>query len=97
MPKNVPLELQKTQLIGVMVTKNEHIRFKTEAVKGNTTISDLMLSGVEKEILFRELKRKYETAFVLTSVTSLDTEAIIRQMVEQKEKIAKEFIKRIMF
>ena len=77
----------KTQMIGVMVTQNYHKRLKDKAVDLKTTITDLMLSGVEKEILFRELEEKYSDNYVLTDDDAYDTKAMTR--LAAREKIIK--------
>ena len=86
-----------TRMLGINISDEDHDKLRIAASKYNTTMTDIVMAGIDKEILFRELQQKYSEDHVSLDDESFDTEAMIRQMVEQKEKIATEFIKRVIF
>lgn len=85
-----------TKLVGVNVPDDQHKKLMKAASKHNTTVTTIVLAGIDKELLFRELEDKYSDDYVLTDDNAYDTKAMIEQMVERKAKIGKEFMRRIL-
>lgn len=75
----------------------DYKKLEVAKAKYNTTMREIVLSGIDKELLIRELVQKYDKDFPVGKNTDFDTEKMLEKMVERKKRIATEFAARIVF